>query len=131
MAEFNQKGQTLVEILFAATVTALVLVAVAGATIRSIQSVSFAKAEARGASLVEQGMENARIARDQNTWSFFTNPASWPPNETFSGGFTRITTPTFSYMGDVNKVLVDVVVVWTDSRGSHQRSSQTILSQWK
>lgn len=133
MVKSTQKGQALIEILFAVGIVVVVLVAVASATIKSIQNASFAEASAKAASLVEEGIENARILRDQNTWSDFTTVLTWPLNEAGLGGglFSRTTTVGDTIPPAANKKVITVTVSWTDSKGAHQRSSETILTLWE
>jgi len=129
MSKSLQSGQILVEIIFTIGIAFLVLLAVIAGTIKAIRSVSFAEDKARAASLAEQGLEEARIFRDRNSWADFQ---AWEKTDQFDEGkFVRTVSVTSPYDDDNYRALVEAVVSWEDGSGSHEVSSQTILSLWR
>jgi len=129
MSKSLKKGQVLVEIIFTIGIAFLVLLAVVAGTIKAIRSASFAEDKARASSLAEQGLEEARIFRDRNSWADFQ---AWEKTDQLDEGkFSRVVSVTSPYDDDNYKALVEAVVSWDDTGGSHQVSSQTILSLWR
>lgn len=62
----NQKGQSLVEVIIAATVGVLVVSALTFATIFSLRNAQFAKNSAQATKLAQEGIERVRTGRDRN-----------------------------------------------------------------
>ncbi len=62
----HEKGQSLIEVIVAATVGILVVTALTFATIFSLRNASFAKTEAQATKLAQEGIERVRTGRDRN-----------------------------------------------------------------
>lgn len=121
----SQKGQTIIEILIAIAVGALVLTAIAATATVTVSNAEFAQRKTEAVKYLEEGVENVRIARDNaDSWTDFIN-LSWD-DETI-GNYTRETTVTDT---GPNEVTVTVVVKWIDAKGTHEVTSTTILSNW-
>jgi len=121
----SQQGQTIVEILIAVAVGALVLTAITATTTITVSNAEFAQRKTEAVKYLEEGVENVRIARDnQDSWSDFLN---LPWDDETIGSYTRVTTVTDT---GPNEVTVTVVVRWTDAKGTHEVTSTTILTNW-
>lgn len=120
-----QLGQTIIEILIAIAVGALVLTAITATATVTVSNADFAKKKTEAVKYVEEGIENVRIARDNaDSWGEFK--AGYPLGDTPATGYTR--TATLTDNGD--QVTVVVTVSWDDAKGTHETSSTTILSNW-
>lgn len=120
-----QQGQTIVEILIAVAVGALVLTAITATTTITVSNAEFAQRKTEAVKYLEEGVENVRIARDNaDSWTDFIN-LSWD-DETI-GSYTRETTITNT---GPDEVTVTVVVKWPDAKGEHEVTSSTILTNW-
>lgn len=62
----NDSGQSLVEVIVAATVGIIVVVALTFATIFSLRNANFAKNSAQATKLAQEGLEKVRIGRDRD-----------------------------------------------------------------
>ncbi|MFH1535585.1 MAG: hypothetical protein ABIC96_00735 [Patescibacteria group bacterium] len=62
----DQKGQSLLEVIVAASVGILVVGALTFATIFSLRNASFAKTSAQATKLAQEGIERVRTGRDRN-----------------------------------------------------------------
>lgn len=63
----SERGQSLIEVIVAATVGILVVTALTFATIFSIRNASFAKNSAQATKLAQEGLENVRSIRDRDS----------------------------------------------------------------
>lgn len=121
-----KKGQSIVELLIAIGVGALILTTLSAGLILTISNARFSKQKTQAIKYLNEGVENVRIARDRAAnWTEFKNQV-WPDESLGEGVFTRKTTLGF----EADKATVTVIVFWTDSKGDHQVSSTTFLSQW-
>jgi prepilin-type N-terminal cleavage/methylation domain-containing protein len=126
----TQKGQTIIEILIALAVGAIVLTAVASTATISVSNAEFAKKKTEAVRYVDEGIENVRIARDgADSWDAFL-ALTW--DDEAIGSFRRETTVVDDPgdPGNTNRRLVTVTVFWSDAKGEHQASSTTILTSW-
>lgn len=62
----HEKGQSLIEVIVAATVGILVVTALTFATIFSLRNASFAKNSEQATKLAQEGIERVRTGRDRN-----------------------------------------------------------------
>lgn len=156
----SESGQTLVEILFALAVIALVLVAVVSRVSESVGKANFARNQLLATRFAQEGIEWARSQRDQLPWdadgsipdfsdyidattyclvSLNDNidslaPAACSSSQTIPG------TPFFREVSFVSELSppptegpytdVTVTVTWTDRVGDHQSNLMTRLSKW-
>lgn len=108
----NDQGQSLIEVIVAATVGIMVVSALTFATIFSIRNASFAKNSAQATKLAQEGMERVRSGRDRNqsinssgalgavtSWTGDTNGngAIWSYRINGNCGNTTATPPTYCY----------------------------------
>lgn len=63
---YREKGQTLIEVIVAATVGILVVTALTFATIFSLRNANFAKSSALATKLTQEGIEKVRAGRDRD-----------------------------------------------------------------
>lgn len=126
-----QKGQTIIEILVAIAVGAIVLTAVAASATITVRNADFAKKKTEAVKYVDEGIENVRIVRDTAvSWEvFILNEGGTKPDEPATG-FRRSTTVTPGAPPDDNQATVEVTVSWDDAKGTHEVSSTTILTNW-
>ena len=125
----NKKaGFTLVEVLFAVGVMTVFLVGMTAVLIKSLSSTEVAENRSQAAVYLQEGIEYARQCRDQaDSWEDFIEISF---AEVTEGIFTRtIDNTSCSITND--KCQIVVTVNWTDSKGSHEITANTILSNWK
>lgn len=78
---FNDKGQTLMELLVVIAVSVIIIGALVFATISSLRNAQFSKNQAQATKLAQEGIEKLRSIRDRNS-SITTSiryPLSTPP----------------------------------------------------
>lgn len=110
----HEKGQSLIEVIVAATVGILVVSALTFATIFSLRNANFAKTSSQATKLAQEGIERVRTGRDRNalmTGDFQisgNNITSWNGDASGNGaiwsyqingncGNTAATPPTYCY----------------------------------
>lgn len=75
---FNEKGQSLIEVIVATTVGILVVTALTFAVIFSLRNAHFAKNSAQATKLAQEGIERVRTGRDRNSLiTDLVNVDSW------------------------------------------------------
>ena len=127
----SQKGQTIIEILIAIAVGALVLTAITATATITVSNADFAKKKTEAVKYLEEGVENVRIARDNAiSWELFK--LNYPLTDIPATGFNRITTvePDPNEPLNEDRRQVTVTVSWEDAKGTHEVMSTTILSNW-
>lgn len=137
----GEKGQTLVEMVFALGVAVLVIVALVAATTFAVRNAQFARNESLASKYGQEEMELVRAFRDKNGLAnlscggncYIDNSlALRNGQETLSGGFTRsfaIVSPATGCPAGAKKVVV--TVSWTDSKGIHQAQPVSCFTQWQ
>lgn len=63
---FNEKGQTLMELIVVTSVSVIIIGALVFATISSLRNAQFAKNQAQATKLAQEGIEQVRVGRDRN-----------------------------------------------------------------
>lgn len=152
----NNKGESLVEVIIAATVGVLVVTALTFATIFSLRNANFAKNSAQATKLAQEGIEMVRTLRDRDGDVSYTDVSkfsdlwaitfSCPSNCYFrfylgilSGGtdvnFEDIP-PNFNFKRqfqiedhEIDQKKITSVVQWSDSAGIHESKLTTILGK--
>ena len=144
------KGQSLFEVLIVIAISALIIVAIVSMTTNSIQNSTFAKNNALASTYVQQASEWLRGQRDSDTNTFITyaktvgasNPGwclkdlSWPAGTglcasndyIFGTIFIRQATFVVVPSNGKNLVTATISVSWKDSKGTHNVTSTTYLS---
>lgn len=81
---FNNKGQTLIELVVVVAVIVMVVGALVFATIASLRNSSFAKNQAQATKLAQEGLERVRTGRDRNECikNLSSSVNSWNGNST-------------------------------------------------
>ena len=123
----NDKGLSLVEVLVAVSIVSILLVSMVAAITKSMASARVSKNRSLASSYLQEGLEYVRQRRDQaDTWEDFVNIsfADVPNN-----GFVRSVDNSSCSVAD-DKCRVIVTVNWTDSKGVHDLTASTILSNW-
>lgn len=85
----SEKGQSLIEVIIAATVGIMVVSALTFATIFSLRNANFAKTSSQATKLAQEGIERVRTGRDRNM--SISNSSSIPSCTSVSswnGGYT-------------------------------------------
>ena len=121
-------GQSIIEVIVALSLVAIVVLALARVTISSIQNSSFARDQRTATKYAQEGLENARRLRGEDESEFWSK--SGTESETI-GKFERVVTYTPFAGEEDQKMEVQVVVSWEDSKGSHQSDLSTYLTKWK
>lgn len=120
------KGQSIIEVIVALSLVAIVVLALVRVTISSIQNSSFAKNQQIATQYAQEGIENARKLKEENEVEFWSKNGS---EEEIINKFTR--TVTYTLIEGNQKMEVQVLVTWEDTKGTHQSDLSTYLTRWK
>lgn len=120
------KGQSIIEVIVALSLVAIVVLALVRVTISSIQNSSFAKDQQIATQYAQEGIENARKLKEENEVEFWSKNGS---EEEIINKFTR--TVTYTLIEGNQKMEVQVLVTWEDTKGTHQSDLSTYLTRWK
>jgi type II secretory pathway pseudopilin PulG len=137
-------GQSLLEVVVAVGISALILVAVASLAAGSVRTSSYNRNNAQATKYAQEALEWLRTQRDED-WDTFasysstsgvttnlcTSPISaWGGTCPIANIFFRSTTLT---MDASNSDIIDAVVsvTWTDSQGVHEVRSATKFTNWR
>ncbi len=121
-------GQSIIEVVIALSLVAIVVLALVRVTISSIQNSSFARDQQAATKYAQEGLENARKLRGEDESEFWSK--SGTETETI-GNFERTVTYTPFAGEEDQKMEVRVVVSWEDNKGLHQSDLSTYLTKWK
>ncbi len=150
----NEKGQSLFELLLAIGISALIIVVLVSLVNNSLQNAAFSKNESLAGRYAEAATEWLRGQRDNRIDTFMTNSTTPPPSwclkdESLTdaswnrhiacGSSDKITGTIFTRQVDFSVgtvsgktiVTADIVVKWTDSKGTHKVTSSTKFSDWR
>lgn len=124
----GEKGQTLVEMVFALGVAVLVIVALVVATTVAVRNAQFAKSESLASKYAQDGMEKIRAYRDQNAWETFKNGcSSYNPGPVP----TPFTLTVNCVQEAANKLKVTITVSWSDAKGTHSSKQISYFTNWQ
>jgi Tfp pilus assembly protein PilV len=140
-------GQSLFEVVVAIAISALIIVAIVSLTTNSIQNSSYSKNKTLAATYVQQASEWTRGQRDSDMNTFVSHvitptwclqDLSWNSpggcgENSFITGTQFIRQATFGVTTENGKNFIEsnITVSWQDSKGIHQVSSSTNLSDWR
>lgn len=110
----NLRGNSLIEVVIAATVGILVVTALTFATIFSLRNATFAKSSAQATKLAQEGIEKVRTLRDRDGVVYYSGSPS-------ASKFSDFWAITFSCSGFVN------CYFYFNSSGTFQGGSITIF----
>lgn len=80
----TESGQSLLEVLTALGVAAIVVVALSVLAVSSLRNAQHARAQAEATKFVNEGIEQVRTVRDQQGWNTFSTFSVTPPNNCYS-----------------------------------------------
>lgn len=148
-----RKGQTLVEVIVAIAIMAVIVVGLVSASRQSVRTEQSARAESDATKLAEEGIEQIKaVYNDQSFDKIQTNTCYYPfynsssnkwDIDTCKGGNNLITPPgstiTFTrkiYAFDTTGAVSDAVCVysvvfWNDQKGPRNAYQQTIIAKNK
>jgi len=123
----RENGQSIVEVIVALALIAMVILGLVKVTIVSVNNASFAKDQRAATQYAQEGIEYARKCREEDEVAFWHKscPELAQPADP---RFTR--TITFNNSQDTNVMNVLVEVSWSDSKGVHKSSLETNLTKW-
>lgn len=150
----TQKGQSLFELVLAIGVSAVIIVVLVSLVNNAVQAATFARNQTLAARYAESGTEWLRGQRDTNVATFLTNVSTAPiywcfedpvlsdtswsqhsactSTDVITGTpFTRQADFTVSSPGGKTLVVANMVVSWTDSKGTHKITNSTQFSDWR
>lgn len=116
---FNEKGQSLLELVVSIAIAILVLGALTFAIITSLRNASFASNQAQATKLAQEGLENVRSTRDRGgalNIGINTIPVPSP----FTGKIQ------IEDSGSGSKKIT-ATITWNDASGAHESKLTTIL----
>lgn len=126
----NQRGQSLVEVLVAASVGVLILTALVIATTHSIKGSRFSRDQAVASQLAQEKIEELRNRRDEEGWqALLQHTHDYGAFNINLMNFDRRVTGN-TYGSDSEFCNITVTVSWTDN-GQHEVLQKMILSRWK
>ncbi len=123
----NESGQSLVEVIAALTVVAIIVFVLVKASTTSIRNATFARNWTLATKYAQELIEEARKLRDNQPEKFFSDINFCNKNESV-GIFTSTRICSLSSSNTMNVV---VLVSWEDSLGVHESKLETILTSWK
>ena len=139
MDKLNKKnsGQSLVELIVAVSVSALILVALLSGVIMALHSAQLAKKKTQAMGKAQEVVEWLRGEKEKSWAEFAIHNGQYCFNdltfmsglcaETDSDGFTR--EANLSFNDEEDKVIINVIVFWTDNHGEHQENLTTYLTK--
>jgi len=142
MSNRGKKGQTLLEVVAAVALVALVVTALIGLAVAVVRSATVSRNRAVATSYAQEGLEALRSIRDRSfeglkncctaaTCQLVPPGSQWTcidgPGETLSI-FTRSFTKTEVESG---KLKVEMKVEWDDNAGHHGVSIPSWLADWR
>lgn len=122
------EGQSVIEVVVALSLVAIVILALVKVTISSIQNSSFARDQQTAIQYAQEGIENARRLKEQNEIEFWGKSGS---EEETINKFERTITYTPVTGEENQKMEIQVVVTWENTKGTHQSDLSTYLTRWK
>lgn len=152
MKQGKTSGQTLIEVLAAVAVAAVIIVGVTLLAFSGLRNVKQARNQSQAARYVQEGLEQVRAVRDQQSWTDF---AAYAPGNYYdvvkttspwslqllTNPNTKVPIPSTIFEREIylddSSVGVDdgrkvtVIVYWVDPQGNNLSSSSTILTKWR
>ncbi len=137
-----QVGQTLVELLVALGIAAVVVVAMIALASTSLANITFSRLQGESNRLARTTMEWLRSERDTDWDTFASRVGTWcMPTLSWTIG-TACTSgnpiPDTDFFREVvlgqisaDKIEASVRVYWTDSKGTHETRLNSRLTMWK
>lgn len=139
-------GQSIFEVVLAIGISALIITALVSLASNSIQNASFSRSKTLAANYAQEATEWLRGQRDSGFTDFKNNVQQGSPvmclnqlnwaigpcsGSTITGTpFTREVTFVNADVDGKTIIRADIVVYWTDSKGSHKTTSATNFSDW-
>ena len=123
----NERGQSLFEVLVAVALAAIIVTSIASVATISLSNSEFARTNSEARQVTQNLLEVARKHRDTNLDCIQNQNCI--PSTTCPAGFDSCDV-NFAYTGG-DTANVTATVVWTDGRGEHTVSAQTILTAWQ
>lgn len=146
----HQKGQSLLEVLLALGVAIIIIVSLSALAVYGLRNAQHGKNVETATRLAGQGAEQVRTVRDRQSWQVFrTYPvnscfqvetSNWTLQQAGCGGvpllnefsnFLREIRLTDATTGAGEGRKITVTVFWTDTAGTNQINTDTILTQWQ
>lgn len=138
----TQSGQTVFELVVVLAIVGLLITGIVSVVTLSVRNSSFSRDQSASSRYSQEALEWVRQERDKS-WSTFQSKSgqtycmkqlSWSSASTCGSSDTIADTPFLRTVTlenqDANSVLVEVVVSWQDSQGSHQSRLSTVLTDW-
>jgi Tfp pilus assembly protein PilV len=121
------RGQSIIEVVVALALVALVVLGLVKVSISSINNSAFARDQRAATKYAQEGIESTRQCKEEDEVAFWNSscPVLAAPSNT---KFTRQITYTQIEEG---KMQIDVIVSWTDSKGQHESNLTTYLTKWE
>lgn len=157
----SQRGQSLIEVMAALGVVAVVIVGIAILAFSSLKDVQHGRNQVQASRLVAEGLEQVRIVRDQIGWSKFyatynigcykvdTSSSPYTMQSIDCGGewlsvplaqFRRLIVLEDQHLVDPDAGCslpgcpgrkITASVFWEDTQGQQTSAASTVLTQWK
>ena len=140
----NEEGQSIIEVVIAIGIVALVLVALVSAVTISVRNSTFSKNKSVATKYVNEGIEAVRSIRDNN-WSNLTAADGTTNGLQFTGGVWSFSgasdypdspTNTFTRTVDVSCNVdndscdIDVAVEWISGSSTRSSGASTTFTRW-
>ena len=126
----GNKGFTLIEVLFAIGAMTLFLVGMTALLVKSLSSTEISKNRSQAAIYLQEGVEHARQCRDQaDSWDDFVIDGCGELEDPLPSFETSLIISDLDPK-DTNRKKITIEVTWTDGKGDHVITTDTILSKW-
>lgn len=146
----TNSGQSLMEVIIALAVTAIILTGIVSLTSKSVSTSTYSKNKSQANRHASEAMEYVRTQKEQLGWTDFKTLITTPDPDvwcmktlefTMSGvcpadDTGKITGTIFQRTLEVKNVLsktmdVEVKVVWSDEKGTHETYTISSISNWQ
>ena len=124
----SNQGQSIIEVVVALSLVVLVVLGLVRVSVTSINNTAFARDQRAATQYAQEGLESARQCKEENEIAFWSLscPELTAPSDT---KFTRQIT--YTQIIEEEKIQIEVVVSWTDSKGEHQSNLTSYLTKWE
>ena len=121
----SNAGQSIIEIVAALALVALVILGLVKVSVNSINNSTFARDQRAATKYAQEGIEVARQCKEENPLAFWNGscPEISVPSD---AKFTRQIIYTQPEEG---RMEIEVIVSWTDGRGEHKSNLKTYLTK--
>jgi len=122
-------GQSIIEVIVALSLVVIVVLGLVKVTVVSINNAGFANDQRAATKYAQDQLENARKEKEEHEAIFWAKSGT---EEDTIGKFDIKTTYTpLPNALNPDKMNIQVIASWEDSKGTHESKLETYLTKWK